>query len=511
MGILGAINKAFHQPDTRAYRWVSSIVWVMIVISGVFFAAELWLEDDPDPESKRVADVLYALDQVLLMFFALEVSLRIVSYQPQSLKVYQVPPQKLIWEHIRARAMHALSPLVLVDLLTVLALVPALRALRALRLLRLLRSNTLFRYRNPFSSVTRAFNDNALLFTFALSFLGSAIGLGGVSLFLAERGNNPNLKTIGDGMWWAIVTISTVGYGDVTPWTPVGRGIAAVLMVVGLFTMALFAGIVGSTLLTAVLTIREEQFRVTRHYNHVVLCGYEAGAEQLLRSLDQELHAEHEAVIFSPGARTPDIPPRYRWVQGDPTKESELDKAHVSSARAVIIVGRRSVAPQLSDAITILTAFTLRAYLAESERSHQRKKPLYIVAEILDQENVRHAKAAGADEVIESNMLGFSLLAHAITQPGTGHVLSTVASTDSHSMYVCGLPEDVQNKSFGAVRQALRGRYGVLILGFRDPETQMETINPSDEALVLPHHQLIYIAEKPLEIAPRDPAVDAES
>ena len=50
-------------------------------------------------------------------------------------------------------------------------------------------------------------------------------------------------------------------------------------------------------------------------------------------------------------------------------KESELDKARISQARAVIIVGSRSIEPEAADAISILTAFTIRSYMRKNEPS----------------------------------------------------------------------------------------------------------------------------------------------
>src|SRR5690606_20510523 len=124
--------------------------------------------------------------------------------------------------HVASRVRYMLEPLMLVDLLTVLALVPALRGLRALRLLRLMRTLKLFRYANPFSKLLHALEQDRMLFMFALSFLGVEVLIGGTSVFFVEFGHNPNIATLSDGMWWAIVTLTTVGFGDITPVTGLG-------------------------------------------------------------------------------------------------------------------------------------------------------------------------------------------------------------------------------------------------------------------------------------------------
>lgn len=71
------------------------------------------------------------------------------------------------------------------------------------------------------------------------------IAAGGVLVYEVEAEVNPRLATLGDGLWWALVTVSTVGYGDIAPVTPAGRLIASVLIVVGVAIFAVGVAIVG--------------------------------------------------------------------------------------------------------------------------------------------------------------------------------------------------------------------------------------------------------------------------
>ena len=68
-----------------------------------------------------------------------------------------------------------------------------------------------------------------------------------------------------------------------------------------------------------------------------------------------------------------------------------------------------------------LTVFTLRSYLAKSE-SIERRVKTPVIAEVLDVENADHARAAGADEVLESTRIAFSMIAHSSVEPGTGAI-----------------------------------------------------------------------------------------
>jgi voltage-gated potassium channel len=325
------------------------------------------------------------------------------------------------------------------------------------------------------------------------------VTVGGLSFYLSERVINEDIRTLPDAMWWSIVTITTVGYGDLTPETGVGKVVAAVLMVSGMVTLALFAGIVGSSLMNTVLSMREETFRMSNTIDHVVICGYQPGARMLLDTLNEELDLDHHTVVvFAPYERPPDVPPEFRWIQGDPTKESELEKVRIAQASAVILVGARGELPQQADANTILTAFTLRRYMRGHATGPPRKAPLYVVAEILDAENVEHARTAGADEVIETTRMGFSLLAHAVEVHGTATILGELADVTGNSLFVGRVPDDIEEPmSFGSVSRQLKQRHGMLVLGLRKPDADRDLLNPEDDMAIERGDGVIYLARKP--------------
>ena len=305
-----ALHAAFHEPATRIYRVVQGTVWALILVSVSFLMIEALL-----PEASRAAPVIRHVDRVVLAIFAIEITLRVLSYSPPALKVFQRPPMGRLRAHLLARLVFLTRPLILIDILAVLALFPGLRGLRALRLLRLLRTSRVFRYRNPFAIILRALEENGLLFAFAFSVLGLATLLGGLSMYLIEVKLNPGINSMLDGIWWALVTITTVGFGDITPVTLLGRIVGAVLMVAGMFTLALFAGIVGSSLVRGMLSIREEQFRMSDYVNHVVVCGYDESTHLLLDALAQELDlAGTQVVLFDDHERPRELPPDFLWV-----------------------------------------------------------------------------------------------------------------------------------------------------------------------------------------------------
>ena len=497
------LHAAFHRPDTRIYRCVEGAVGVLIIVSIALLGVRALV-----PEGSSWSPALFRLDRAILMIFAVEIFLRVASLRPAALRIFDaLPVARRLRIHAFARLRFLVRPIMLVDVVAVLALLPQLRALRVLRLMRLLPARQVFRYRNPLAIVPRIFEENSLLFAMAFSVLGAATLIGGGAIYAAEAGTNPGIDTFLDGVWWALVTITTVGFGDITPETAAGRVIGAVMMVAGMFTLAMFAGIVGSSLVRGVLSIREEQFRMSNHANHVVVCGYDQSTHLLLDALAGELSlSETRVVLMDDHERPRELPPDFLWVRGNPTKESELDKVRLTQAAAVIVSGERDVPPHVADARTILITFTVRNHInGRPEDMRRRRAPLYVVAEILDSENVAHARAAGADEVIETQRIGFSMIAHAVGYHGTATTMSRVLLSGAHNVYVGTVPGKPRApQPFGELLRELKlSERGGLVVGLRTPSGQ-ELINPPRSHVVEPDNlHLIYLAEEPLLDPPR--------
>lgn len=492
--LLDHIHDAFHEPTARSFRVLSAAVWALIVASILIVIVDLAFRE----VGLEAPPWLNTIDSVVLILFGIEVVLRVLTHRPPGLEFFHHSSLGALRVHLVGRLLYCFKPLIFIDIITVVAVVPALRSLRILRLLRLIRTQGLFRYANPFEGTLRAFRDNAMLFGTGLVLIGTATLIGGTAFYLAEKGSNPGVRVLTDGFWWALVSLTTVGYGDLAPVTQTGRMLGSGLLVLGMFTLALFAGIVGHTLLHAVLSLREEQVRVSNFVNHIVVCGYDPGARMLLDAIELELgHLKKEIMIFAQGERPADLPPRFMWQIGDATKESELPKTRLTHADAVIIVGSRAVAPQLADAQTILTAFTIRSFLAGQPDTARRRRPLYLVSEILDAENVAHAKTAGSDEVIESNRLGFSLLAHAIVVHGTADILSKVVAAGAQNVYVGEVPQAIPTPlTFDALSASLKASHNVLVLGLRNLDTGADELNPPSDAVVDARVRVIYLAAR---------------
>lgn len=151
---------------------------------------------------------------------------------------------------LRARLRHAASPAMVIDLLVILPFYVSLIGgidLRFLLLLRLARFFKLARYSPGFASLTEAlWSERRALGASLIIFLGVLI-IAAAAMRLAEQEAQPDkFATIPDALWWAVITLTTVGYGDVFPVTPAGKLIAGVTAVTGIAMLALPVGIIAT-------------------------------------------------------------------------------------------------------------------------------------------------------------------------------------------------------------------------------------------------------------------------
>ena len=119
-----------------------------------------------------------------------------------------------------------------------------LRFIRALRIIRLLKFS---RYSSSINSLLLVLWDQRKSFGAAFFILFIALIIASSGMYLVEKDVQPEkFGSIPDAMWWAVVTLTTVGYGDVTPVTSIGRIFGSIIIILGIGTVALPSGILAA-------------------------------------------------------------------------------------------------------------------------------------------------------------------------------------------------------------------------------------------------------------------------
>lgn len=203
---------------------------------------------------ERYARFFYYFDLVSVIIFTIEYVLRVWSAN-----------QELRYRHpVKGRLKYMVSGGALIDLLAILPFYLDrfigfdLRVLRILRLLRFFRLFRLTAYMKAARVVTNVFRSrmNELLLSFVLTMF--LVIIASCLVYFAEHLAQPDKFTsIPATIWWAVVSLTTVGYGDMVPITPLGKTFASIILMAGVALLALPAGIITSGFLDEMAKARK--------------------------------------------------------------------------------------------------------------------------------------------------------------------------------------------------------------------------------------------------------------
>ncbi|MEM9782500.1 MAG: ion transporter [Pseudomonadota bacterium] len=227
--LYGCARAALDGRHPRFGRAVPVLVTTLIITTAVSIALET-VPDLPD----WAPPILVVVEIGAVVIFALEYVLRLIV--------------------ARRPLRYALSPMGIVDLLSflpsIILLLPDYAAFRTLRLIRLVRLLKLAQGEDAAGRLGRAVaavKDELIVVLFAGMIV---LYLSAVGIYLFEHREQPEaFSSIPASMWWAIATLTTVGYGDVVPITTGGRIFTGIVMLIGIGVVAVPTGLIATALM----------------------------------------------------------------------------------------------------------------------------------------------------------------------------------------------------------------------------------------------------------------------
>lgn len=230
-----------HKPDP-GNRW-ARITGIALTALILFNAAAVAVESLPNlAASARIALKVFEATSTLL--FAVEYALRL----------WVCVEQQRLQNPVLGRLRYALQPLLLLDLLVVIAyfLPVDLRFLRILRLVRLLQVLGLHRLDTALHEIAQALQRRVQLLIASVVLMGVAIYFSAALLYQIEHTAQPTIFTsIPATLWWSVVSLTTVGYGDMTPVTVLGKIFASAVLIFGIGIFALPTAIFTAAIIEA--------------------------------------------------------------------------------------------------------------------------------------------------------------------------------------------------------------------------------------------------------------------
>ena len=361
---------------------VEIVVYTLIVLSVGMIAIEVGF-----PEWAKQHEALFEeSEDFFIIFFSIEYFTKLI-----------LSKQK--WVFFRQ---HIIDLLAILPFIRFVGLFRGLRILRILRVVRLMRlGNLIMRQLNALDGIQNIREIVIILVVFACTVLSGTTGI-----IMFER-NTPDthFHTLGDGLWWCFVTITTVGYGDMYPQTTEGKILGGVIMLIGLSFYGLVAGL-GSNFIINHFK-KSSEWIISTFNHHVIVIGVNDKTANIIEKL---IELEQRVVLITDDMTKAPHHPENKLVvlEGDFTSQSMLQKAGIEeAAHAIILTDNQHQTLEMPETSAILSTLSI-------ERINRH---INTIAEASSEDAAFHLENAGADIIVQSKDFTADILAFSTEHP----------------------------------------------------------------------------------------------
>lgn len=287
-----------------------------------------------------------------------------------------------------------------------------------------------------------------------------------VGTYIFEIGVNEKIRSLWDTMWWTIVTLTTVGYGDKYPVTVGGKVLGIFMMLLGVASVGIVTGRIASFLVDKQVKARGGLIVLEKKKGHFVICGWKQELEAVLDkilTIDPGLKAADIVLVNDADPQEIDhirsIPSfkTVKYIKGDYIDEKVLQRANVRTAKTVLILADSSkdFSVQEVDSRTVMTAITI----------DNLNKDVYTCAELVDEKFVKYLKLANCDEIILTREYSRELLANAASASGISHVAAELLNPLKRGLVTVDFQPSFVGKPFRDLQEFYKGRTGDIVIG----------------------------------------------
>ncbi len=304
------------------------------------------------------------------------------------------------WEYIK-------SPFAIIDFLAIL---PGFRSLRILRIFVIFRLFKVLRYTKSINTFLEVLASKKFELTILLLAVGFVTFIGGAIIYVFEAHVNEKIDTIFDAIYWSLITISTVGYGDITPITEEGKILTMILIIVGIGFISFSTSIIASAFTEKLEELKVDRvFRIIKNMNDIYLiCGYSNEAGILCERFKKD-NLNFVVVDMDEEKVNKAILKGYVALKGDITQKSFLQVMDFSKISKIFVLTNNDI----SNAFIVLS---VKAFSKGAE----------IIALANDERNVSKIKKAGANYVVVPSTVTALLTAEYIGNPITFEVIDAI-------------------------------------------------------------------------------------
>lgn len=278
--------------------------------------------------------------------------------------------------------------------------------------------------------------------------------------------NSSNIRKFSDSIWWAIVTSTTVGYGDYYPVTFAGRISGILLMFFGISLVGVVTGNIASILVERQM----KEGRGMKHIkirNHFIICGWKRDMSKVLNDIMSKNREFIPPEIVLINTADPEEIELLKsepslagisFIYGDYIDEVVLKKANIKNARKALILADRLVrgSVQEVDSRTVMAIITIKSI----------SRTIYTAAELLDTKFERYLISVNCDEIISSSDYNRSILANASTGNGISHIIGELLDVNSSVGFNTVIPpKELVGKKYSDLAEHYRNNNNAILIG----------------------------------------------
>ncbi len=372
---------------------------------------------------------------------------------------------KRIWISIKD---YILSPFSIIDLLAIL---PAYREIRILRIFVLFRAFKIFRYSKNTVQFLEVITSKRTELTILFLLVLFIVFISGVSLYVFEAKTNPNVHSLLDSFYWAFVTISTVGYGDITPKSTEARVFTIAIILSGLGLISFFTSIIVSSFTEKIDEIKEAKVltKVDRLSYYYLICGYSHLAELLAQKLKNE--KKNFLILETDPKKLEQAQKKgYLCIKEDASKKEVLEKIQLKDkVKAAICLAQ-------NDIHNIFIALNIRSV----------SKSVPIISRTFSKNSYKKLELAGVDYIVSPYQTAGLIASKIITQPIAVEAISDILSKKKNA--VCDEVEVLRNSFLEnkTIEDIELNKYKLILLGVRriDEKGKKFYFNPKDNFIL---------------------------
>ena len=211
-------------------------------------------------------------------------------------------------------------------------------------------------YKTLFTHITDIINEILGILVFIFISLASLI----IILFSVEKNaHNPHMHNLFDAFYLAMITATTVGYGDITPITTVGRIVAILIALIGWFSFSIITAFVSSGLIRYINLLKTGGIIMADLKDHIILAGWTEATSYMIEKLS---HSKDKPLIVVISNQDLELPSGFIFKKGDFVKEKVLKDVKIELARRINIFPEpiQNLDSESIDARSMLTAVVAR-------------------------------------------------------------------------------------------------------------------------------------------------------